>query len=320
MTANVTPDDGETVGRLRRPTGGFRLTSPGEYLPLSGGGKESWLVAVGRQEARVWPREGGRFLDRFAGLHRGNSEGIRKFASQYGLLRSGTPLVRMADFTTHPVLGERLLDWQVESRLVGDLVEVEKAARGLQQAESALHRHKLMAHFQSGPSGAPVTLWVGSGQRVSGLILGTGVMEWQVLTDPDSRSDEQAVGFHYGGDRFELIRVPIPGGPLWGTDLAHVPRAELVEMSLYAVGAAMQRPLSLETHAVLTLDHGIRVAPHSLLGAVYLSLAGRLFKRDPGWRRCPACREGFRAISRKDQRYCSDACKAKAYRKRKAEN
>ena len=313
-------DDGETVGLLLRPAGGFRLAQPGEYVQRDAGGAgDSWLVPEGQPQARAWPREDGGWVDQFAALHKGAPNSVGKFASGYGWLRGGVPLVRAGALGSGPLLGERLLDWQVEARRVADLLAVVEAARALQRVESAVHRNRVLAHFQAGPPNAPRTLWVGPGQRLSGTTPTTGGMAWQVVSDADGQDGEQAVGFHYGEDRVELIPCPVPHGPAFGADLAHVARGELAELALYAVGAAMQRPLRVETHAVLTLAHGVRVAPRSLLGAVYLSLARRLFNRDRNWRTCPSCREGFRA-RRANQRYCKgDACRSRMYRQRRAE-
>lgn len=66
---------------------------------------------------------------------------------------------------------------------------------------------------------------------------------------------------------------------------------------------------------------GLYEVPVSLLGAIWLQFAQAIDTR-PEYRKCPECRTWF-AVSldanRKSRRYCSDACRAKAYRIRKQE-
>jgi hypothetical protein len=67
---------------------------------------------------------------------------------------------------------------------------------------------------------------------------------------------------------------------------------------------------------------GIRLVPHGLRGALWLQLA-RAIEGDRIQRRCPGCQEWFQISiesggKRVDARYCSDTCRMRAYRGRKA--
>ena len=63
----------------------------------------------------------------------------------------------------------------------------------------------------------------------------------------------------------------------------------------------------------------LRFAPRNLIGALWLQLAESI-AGDKQWEGCPGCGQWLEvkaAAHRADRRYCSEACRAKAYRKRK---
>ncbi len=64
----------------------------------------------------------------------------------------------------------------------------------------------------------------------------------------------------------------------------------------------------------------IRLVPHGLIGALWLQLAQSI-DGDRDYRRCSECLTWFEIApgsGREDKRYCSNACRMRAYRKRKA--
>ena len=72
-----------------------------------------------------------------------------------------------------------------------------------------------------------------------------------------------------------------------------------------------------------TQDHNaleLRFAPRGLLVALWLQFANAI-ERDSEFRRCAECGDWFEispATARANKTYCSNACRTKAYRKRKA--
>jgi len=345
-------DDGETLGQLRRPSGGFRVgggysivptvgqLSPEERSPTTP--DELWLVPTGPPETTAWlrdspdrPRPG--LLRRFADLHDRGDEQIRRFASEQGWLRAGTLIVPVTNDMsgagpyTPPVWGDRLRTWQQESRTLAELMKVADDAGRLREHHSEDARRALLEHVQS-PEGE--TLWLGPeapGVRRTPPRGGWRTVPWQEWTweRPEGAQYANALAFTWGSGR-HVIFLPFPaqgarpysaaghgrGGPAWGSDLSQAESAALAEMVLYALGCVVQTFLRDETHAVLTLRKAIRVAPSSLLGALYLNFARELIFERKGQKVCPACRQAFNPL-RRDQKWCGDACKSRGWRTRR---
>ena len=313
-------DDGETLGRLLRPSIGFGVAAGYQRAAKDSGPPSSpgqfWLVPAGKPEAVAWPREHPGFLPKFAKLHADppvTNEKVASFASRYGWLRHGTLIVPDPLDWSEPVLGDWIEEWRQESRRVAELLSVMTAAQALRQAESALERKVVVSHFRSQPDGTGATLWVPAGGELRGLTVPGQPISWYVVPGKGSPGEGGAIAFAYADIGPLFIPMRFEEGPPWGSDLESVPRAELAALAAFAVGVATQAVLQVESHAVLTLAKGIRTAPSSLLGAVYLSLARKLFER--GERKvCPECGEAFPQV-RSDQIFCGEAHKARAYRR-----
>ena len=301
-------DDGETTGRLLRPLCGFRLAQPGEYArPGGSGAEESWLVALGEPEPRPWPREDGAWVGKFADLREAEPEIVRGFASTYGWLGARVALVPVAARESGPVVGESVTTWRIHSHIAAELLGLIDAADSLSDAKTAgeMHRRRVLEHFGFGPPGHRGPHWLGpDGQPPEPSRLTDGVT-WEYAGTTVSPGDPGLL-FHYG-TRSLLVPFPVDRGPRFGMDLSRAPSSELAALARAGVAYALQDALRSETHGVLTLTLGLRVAPHSLLGAVYLGLARRLFRRKGQSRKCPGCGAWFPAQVGQ-QRYCTREC------------
>ena len=331
VTVSTTPDDGETLGYVLRPSKGFKLGHdyqlaypegphrPGQP-PVSKG--ETWLIPVGSPERTGWPRATVGKLTAFGQLHRLDDAGIARFASMHGWLRSGTLIgsdpvdMSGAHGPGEPVLGDRVWTWRRESARLADLLALVAAGRTLRRGESQVDRRTALGHFQSALDGSQETLWVGERNKLQGIPQPGQPLQWRVVEDPDGRVHRPALAFFYG-DREGVIFLPSPlpvdGAPAWGADLAHAPNRAVAEVALYAAGCAAQTVLREESHGALTLAKGIRVAPTTLLGAMYLIFAADLFERRSA-KVCPVCHKQFDPI-RSDAVYDTEACRQKAHRK-----
>lgn len=346
-------DDGETMGQLRRPSGGFRVgdgysvdptigqLSPEERLPTTP--DELWLVPTGPPETTAWlrdsperPRPG--LLRRFADLHDRGDEQIRRFASEHGWLRAGTLIVPVTNDMsgagpyTPPAWGDRIRTWRKESRGLAELVQLADDAQRLREHQSEDARRAVLRHFQS-PDGE--TLWLGPGEslhRDGSRPLGWRKVPfqeavWRGTVKPEALGYVHALAFTWADDS-RTVFLPYRdmgapsysaaghgrGAPSWGSDLAHAESSALAELAMYALGCVVQTFLRDETHAVLTLRKAIRVAPSSLLGALYLNFARELIFERRGQKVCPACRHAF-APHRRNQKWCGDACKSRGWRR-----
>ncbi len=323
-------DDGETLGALRRPIGGFAVAKGYGIVPTVGQQSadertpsrhdEPWLVPQGRPEVAPWPRNDPRWVEAFAGLHRQRSDkAVAVFASQYGWLSTGTLIAPVAvdretgrlmspgvnDPTCEPVRGDRVATWRRESADFAELRELlEDSGRvGVGQT----YRQRVLRHF----TGETGTLWWRAGDRLSRANGG----DWRVEDGGPRDGPPVALAFVWGGqEKVSLLPLPIKDAPDAGSNLAVAEARALGELARYAVAVAIQQVLAESTGAVLTLRRGIRVAPRTLLGALYLSLARELFNRRAD-KTCPTCHEQFTPI-RKDQIYCnaygSQRCRSKA--------
>ncbi|MGH7642838.1 MAG: hypothetical protein ACRENX_07485 [Candidatus Dormibacteria bacterium] len=347
MPKSVAPlgaaDDGETMGQLKRPSGGFRVASGYQISPAIGqispeerhpcGTEELWLVPSGPPQPTEWlrdsperPRSG--LLRQFAGLHGQSDKVVTRFASRHGWLNAGTLIFPdPSDLSVGPVWGDRLRTWRRESSALAELCKIADDAVRLRRYNSEDARRSVLAHFQS--SGE--TLWVGTGKeqlrRATGQTEGWRVVPIEEISwrKPEGARYENALAFTYAGG---AIFLPFPGigersfsagghgrgAPTWGSDLARADGSALAELAMYALGCVAQTVLRSETHATLTLRKGIRVAPSSLLGALYLNFARDLIFERRGHRLCRACGTAF-TPRRKDQRWCSGtACRSRARR------
>lgn len=316
MTKTVTLwDDGETTGRLLRPSGGFHLAQPGEYARLDGkDADESWLVALGEPEPQPWPREDGDWVGQFADLSKVQPEVIRRFASMYGWLGARVALGPVAAQESEPVLGESVTAWRIHSHIAAELLGLIDAADALSDGKTAgeMHRRRVLEHFGFGPPGHRGPHWLGPDGKLPEPSRLTDGVTWEYAGTTVCPGDPGLL-FHYG-TRSLIVPFPVDRGPRFGTDLARASSSELAALARAGVAYALQDALRSETHGVLTLALGLRVAPHSLLGAVYLGLAGRLFRRRGQSRKCPGCGAGFLAQAGQ-QRYCTPYC-ADAHRHR----
>jgi len=319
-------DDGETLGDLQRPVGGFTVACGYQIHPTIGQVSaeerwpatpdEPWLVPQGRSELAPWPRSDRRWVRSFADLHRGSDADVAAFASRYGWLRFGSliaPAVLDAAFV--PVWGDRIRTWRQESLGLAELLGVLDCSRSVGVGQAA--RQQVLQHF-TGEGGA--SLWLRAGDAVTRRRGDWGV-EWGVSGD----GSPLALAFVWRG-REEILFVPMPvkGAPEPGANLAVADSAALGVLARHAVGVAIQQALAEHTAAALTLAEGIRVAPRTLLGALYLSLSRELFNRRAD-RTCPVCHSQFTPM-RRDQVYCnvgpwggnSQSCKSKANYPRRA--
>lgn len=354
-------DDGETLGQLQRPSGGFTVADGFRTLPTVGpisederrpsASDELWLVAKGPPEPTAWlrdaperPRSG--LLAGFRELHRGTDQAIARFASRHGWLTTRTLLVSVEPSLSEegwvgpadPVWGDRVSTWKRESRDMDELWRLLECARRLREAGNDEHaRQPILAHFQSSPGGA--TLWVGPQEWLTKDLWATPGADqtpadtwskpgpWHVapvdktmqfVPDPGIPS-AQTLGFVYrGGEEVLYLRMPIHGGPVWGSRLewaGQVSGSALGALARHAALAATQKVIRSETCAVLTDATGIRVAPVSLLGALYLNFARELFER-PRQKLCRGCVPPMYFTPRRpNQRWCSDPCKSRGRRK-----
>ena len=100
---------------------------------------------------------------------------------------------------------------------------------------------------------------------------------------------------------------------------------DLVEPALHVVRTLVNLHLGSEMEVEFALDEETQrfetvMAPRDLLGVIWLQLADAIEHRHQ-YRQCDECGKWFRAVSQGGSRrnYCSDACRVRAYRKRKKE-
>ncbi|HVC39708.1 MAG TPA: hypothetical protein VNH20_07045 [Candidatus Dormibacteraeota bacterium] len=319
-------DDGETLGELKRPVGGFKVssgwslfapersTSEGEDRSPSQP-DEAWLsprdrpesAPWGQPETVPWPRSDGGWVRSFADLHRGSDGDIAAFAGRWGWLRFGT-LIAPAPLDPGfvPVWGDRISTWRRESSALGELLNLLDCSRRVGAGQAP--RQQVLRHF-TGDDGA--SLWLRAGDRMTRR---SGRGDWCVEPGASGTGPPVALAFVWRArEDILFVRMPVKGAPEPGSNLAVVDPAALGVLARHAVGSAIQQALTKHTAAALTLTEGIRVAPRTLLGAIYLSLARELFNRR-GQRVCPVCRQPFMP-KRRDQIYCnfggSQACRSK---------
>lgn len=323
-------DDGETLGALRRPIGGFAVAKGYGIVPTVGQQSaeertpsrhdEPWLVPQGRPEVAPWPRNDPRWVEAFAGLHRHRSDkDVAVFASRYGWLSTGTLIAPVAvdrdsgrlispgvnDPTRKPVLGDRVATWRRESAAFAELRELLEDSGRVGAGQT--YRQRVLRHF----TGETGTLWRRAGDRLSRADGG----DWRVDAGAPADGPPAELAFVWRGrESVSMLPMPFKGAPGPGTNLAVADAGALGVLARYAVAGAIQQVLADSTRAVLTLREGIRAAPRTVLGALYLSLARELFNRRAD-KTCPTCHEQFTPI-RKDQIYCnaygSQRCRSKA--------
>jgi hypothetical protein len=250
---------------------------------------------------------------------------VRDFAGQYGWLTTGTLIAPVAvdpktgrlispgvnDPAFVPVLGDRVATGRRESADFAELRELLDYSGRVGLGHK--YRLQVVQHF----IGETGTLWLREGDRLSRADGGDWRVEDGGLTD----GPPVALAFVWRGrEKVSLLRLPIKGAPDAGANLPVADARALGDLARYAIAVAVQQVLADSTGAVLTLAEGIRVAPRTLLGALYLSLARELFNRRVD-RTCPVCRQPF-TPKRKDQVYCnaggSQSCRSKANYPRRA--
>jgi hypothetical protein len=327
VTISVTPDDGETVGQLKRPRGGFGLRHGYQIVSTAGLGAEDrgptspdepWLIPVGPPESIGWPRAHPGVLESFASLHSRSDAAISRFASRYGWLEAGTLLARdPVDMSgsggdVQPVWGDRVTTWRRESRLMGDLVGLVQSARVLRRRESAYDR----ARITNDPEGRRTMVWVSAtDQGLEGRTTPGQPMSWHSKPgDGPPHRPLLAFVYGHGGERFVFVPMAQTGAPAWGSNLERADRRELATLAFQVAERAADAAIRARTHGTLTLAKGVRVAPAGLLGSLYLLYAADVFERGT-WKVCRQCRKEFEPV-RADQIYDSEACRAKAYRQR----
>ena len=270
-------DDGETLGVLWRPAGGFQVSSGWEIARIPNADHayaeelepsqpgEPWLVPVGDSEIVPWPRGNYHWLREFAELGRRSDARIATFASAHGWLRCGIPICRQIGGPE--TWGDRLSAWHAESSRVADLLALLEAAK---PPHVEVGRRRIVDYFTQDDAIAPLV--EGGPPAVDGL-------------PPDRAALERASD------------------------------SQLATLARSAVATGVDLTLREETVGTLTETGGVRVRPQSLLGAVFLGVAAELFDRR-GQRECPVCHVYF-TPRRKDQTYCLEpgkGCKWKAYR------
>jgi hypothetical protein len=274
-------DDGETLGVLWRPSGGFQVSSGWVIARLPNADhayaeelepsepSEPWLVPVGEEEIVPWPRGNYPWLREFAKLGSRSDATIATFASAHGWLRHGISI--RAQSGGPATWGDRVSAWRQESSCVAEWLELLESAKS---PDLEVNRRRIVDHFTRDAGVPPL-----------------------VAGGPPAINVR---GAEFPPDRAALARAT-------GPQLAAVARS--------AVATAADLALRVETVGTLTMTGGIRVRPQSLLGAVYVGVAAELFNRR-GQRECPVCHVYF-TPRRKDQTYCLDpgkGCKWKAYR------
>ena len=121
-------------------------------------------------------------------------------------------------------------------------------------------------------------------------------------------------------------------GEAWVSEPEHHPerfedikRHGLARAALFIVQDVVNEGLRARVHEQLQWDETserstIRIMPTNLIGALWLQLANAIeANRDYG--QCSECSSWFEIApgsGRPDKRYCSDACRMRAYRKRKS--
>lgn len=106
--------------------------------------------------------------------------------------------------------------------------------------------------------------------------------------------------------------------------LARLTPGDVIEPAYYYLQSAINQALKGKVSPGMLWDEGrlgLYQVPSSLLGAMWLQFA-QAIDTGPEFRKCAQCRTWFAVsldASRKSRRYCSDACRAKAYRNRKQE-
>lgn len=101
---------------------------------------------------------------------------------------------------------------------------------------------------------------------------------------------------------------------------------DLIQPALYDVQRTVNDRLKGRASPQLLWDRdrsqlGLYFVPHSLLGALWVQFA-RAIERNNDFRKCTECGRSYELspqTARSDKVYCSDACRNKAYRKRRAE-
>jgi hypothetical protein len=291
VAKRLAADDGETVGALWRPSGGFEVSSGWETVRVPNADHafaaetapadpaEPWLLPVGESEVVPWPRGRPGWLREFAALHTRPDQSIAGFASRHGWLRQGVLVRRLSDGTE--ACADRMHLWREESERVDELLGLLEAA-GSPKVEA--NRLRIVHHFTREGGVAPV---VDGGPLPEELPI---------------REDQS--GRVIGIGSFPPRRAP----------LMRMERGRLSVVARKAVEIAVDLALREDTTGCLA-ERGIRVKPTSLLGAVYLGVAALLLGPSRP-KLCQACHEEF-IPTRKDQLYCHQPgkdCKSAWYR------
>ncbi|MGH7691523.1 MAG: hypothetical protein ACRENY_02365 [Candidatus Dormibacteria bacterium] len=268
-------------------------------------------------------------MRQFADLHGRSDVAVVKFASRHGWLRSRWPDAADPDPTAGPLRADRLSDWRRESADVAELIGLAEDAERLRRHGSEEDRRRVLEHFQAYGE----TLWLGPpGESVPGRVAPAQGLRRVPLEEvfwkaPEGANYSHALAFTWRS-RHATMYLPYPGpgqptfrvagrgagAPTWGSDLTLAHGRALSELAMFAVGCMTEWVLVSETHTTLTLRRGIRAAPSSLVGAVYLGLARELlFAHVEEDRVCPACGERFTA-NRRNARWCSEPCRSRGQR------
>lgn len=106
--------------------------------------------------------------------------------------------------------------------------------------------------------------------------------------------------------------------------LERFPPGDLIMPALYRVQQFVNDHMTRRVSVRLAWDEArnrleLRIVPQNLIGALWLQFA-RAISGQKAYRRCEECGAWFevsREVTRSDRLYCSNACRTRAYRKRK---
>lgn len=174
--------------------------------------------------------------------------------------------------------------------------------------------------------GERLSVWVAEIRRMSRL-----VELWEMAAQKDTTALRQHIVWHDRNAVQYKNAVPdleayawIASAEINSDILARLTPGDLIEPAYYYLQSAINHALKGKVSPGMLWDNGrlgLYQVPSSLLGAVWLQFAQAIDTR-PEYRKCLECRTWFAVsldTSRKSRRYCSDACRAKAYRNRKQE-
>jgi hypothetical protein len=126
----------------------------------------------------------------------------------------------------------------------------------------------------------------------------------------------------YGGSRYKsIISGPGHRPDVW----EHVRYGEVIEPTRHAVQAIINERLAggVSPRLLWNLDYTrleMHIVPSNLIGELWLQFC-RAVEGNKQYLRCPECTTWYEidpSKNRTDKRYCSNACRNRAYRRRKA--